>query len=121
VQVPPETPAGDYQGILVIRSHDREAARLALSLRVSSNHFEDAGDSELWRHSRLRWLDSTVGIDDEVTVPYTPMTTNGQTVSCLGKAVRLAATGFPDSITSNGREILCSPISFIVETADGET
>ena len=121
VQVPPETPAGDYQGILVMRSHDREAARLALSLRVSSNHFEDAGDSEPWRHSRLRWLDSTVGIDDEVTVPYTPMTTDGQTVSCLGRAVRLVATGFPDSITSNGREILSRPISFIVETADGET
>ena len=91
-----------------------------MSLRVSSNHFEDAGDSEPWRHSRLRWLDSTVGIDDEVTAPYTPMTVNGQTVSCLGREVRVAATGFPASIQSNGSEILSSPMSFIVQTADEE-
>lgn len=120
VQVPPETAAGDYQGTLAFRIQDREAADLALSLRVSSNHFEDAGDSEPWRHSRLRWLDSTVGIDDEVTAPYTSMTVNGQTVSCLGREVRVAATGFPASIQSNGSEILSSPMSFIVQTADEE-
>ena len=46
---------------------------------------EDAGDSELWRHSRLRWLNSTIAIDDEVFGPYTPVGIDGQTVKVLGR------------------------------------
>ncbi|MBZ5562567.1 MAG: DUF6067 family protein, partial [Acidobacteriia bacterium] len=98
VQIPKETAPGDYRGTLVMRMQTHEATRLELSLRVSSKHFEDAGDSELWRHSRLRWLDSTVGIDDEVTAPYTAMSINGPTVGCRGRQVRFAASGLPDSI-----------------------
>jgi hypothetical protein len=48
------------------------------------------------------------------------MTTHGQTVSCLGRKVRFAATGLPDSIRSGSREILSSPIRFVVETDGGE-
>jgi hypothetical protein len=35
--------------------------------------------------------------------------------------VRFAATGFPDSIRSNSREILARPINLVMETAGGET
>ena len=121
VQIPKEAAPGNYRGTMVIRSQGRGETRLALSLRVSSQRWEDAGDSELWRHSRLRWLDSTVGIDDQVTAPYTPLATNGRTVSCLGREVRFAATGLPESMRSHGREILASPINLVVETAGGET
>ena len=120
VQIPKEAAAGDYRGTMVVRSQSREDARLELSLRVSSQRLEDAGDSELWRHSRLRWLDSTIGVDDEVTAPYTPMVVSESTIGCLGREVRFAGTGFPESIRSNGREILARPINLVVETTDGE-
>jgi hypothetical protein len=120
VQIPKEAPAGEYRGSLVFRSQGHDQARLALSLRVSPQQWEDAGDSELWRQSRLRWLDSTVGFDDELTAPYTPMTANGRTIGCLGREVRLAATGFPESIRSHGREILAGPVNLVVETSAGE-
>ena len=77
--------------------------------------------SELWRQSRLRWLDSTVGIDDQVTAPYTPLSVSGRTVSCLGREVRVAPTGFPASIRSGNNEVLESPINLVVETAEGKT
>lgn len=70
VQIPKDA-AVIYRGTLLIRSQGGEA-QLALSLRVSPQLLEDAGDSQLWRHSRLPWLDSTVAIDDVVTAPYTP-------------------------------------------------
>ena len=41
---------------------------------------KDRGDGELWRHSRLRWLNSTIGIDDEPTAGYPPLEVQGQTV-----------------------------------------
>jgi hypothetical protein len=80
-QFPREAAIGIYRGTLIIRTQAGDA-ELALTLEVSSQlPLEDAGDSELWRQSRLRWLDSTLGIDDEVTAPYTPMTVNGRSVA----------------------------------------
>ncbi len=121
VQIPKEAATGNYRGTLFLRNQGRDSTPLDLSLRVTAQHLEDAGDSELWRHSRLRWLDSTVGIDDEVTAPYTALHINGRTVGCLGRQVQFAATGLPDSIQSNGREILARPINLVVETTGGET
>jgi hypothetical protein len=120
VQVPKEAPTGDYRGVLVMRVQGREATRLELSLTVTSKLLEDAGDRELWRHSRLRWLNSTVGIDDEVTAPYTPIRVEGRTVSCLGRKVRLASSGLPESIECGGREVLAGHIDFVVEPPEGK-
>ena len=118
-QIPREAVAGTYQGTLVIRTQSGEV-RMALTLAVDSQLLEDAGDSELWRQSRLRWLNSTLGIDDEVTSPYTPLTVSGRTIRCLGREVRFDATGLPASIRSNGREILNGAIKLSVETASGQ-
>ena len=100
------------------RSRAREK-RLEVSLTVSAKILEDGGDSELWRHSRLRWLDSTVGIDDEVTAPYTSLRVEGPHLSCLGRKVRLGDGGLPESIRCGEREILAGPITFVVETEQG--
>jgi hypothetical protein len=117
-QIPKELVGGTYQGTLVIRTHSGET-RLALTLVVEPQLLEDAGDSELWRQSRLRWLDSTLGIDDELTAPYTPLTVNERTVGCLGREVRFDGTGLPASIRSNGREVLNGEIKLLVETTSG--
>ena len=58
------------------------------------------GDDEPWRLSRLRWLDSTLAVDDELVPPYTPVTVTGQTVGVLGRSVTLNALGFPEQIES---------------------
>ena len=100
------------------RSGQREKG-LEVSLTVSAKILEDGGDSELWRHSRLRWLDSTVGIDDEVTAPYTSLRVVGPHLSCLGRKVRLGDGGLPESIRCGEREILAGPITFVVETEQG--
>ena len=120
VQVPKDAPAGTYRGSLVLRSREGEA-RVAVTLRVAGQLLEDGGESNLWRQARLRWLDSTVGIDDQVTAPYTPMTASDRTVTCLGREVRLAPSGFPASILSGNNEVLESPINLVVETAEGKT
>ena len=57
--------------------------RSTLSLTVRDKLLADAGDSDLWRQSRLRWLDSTIGLDDEVFPPYTPVTVEGHALPSL--------------------------------------
>ena len=130
VQIPPDAAAGEYESRIAIAPTGAPASEVVLCLRVTEEVLEDAGDSELWRHARLRWLDSTRGLDDEVVAPYAPLKVDGRTVVCLGRSVCLGYTGLPQSIQSRfapeithlidkGRELLAQPMSFTVQTDEG--
>jgi hypothetical protein len=75
----------------------------------------------------LRWLDSTIGLDDEVFAPYTPVQVEDKTVAVLGRGVHFNNTGLLDSIRGTfsrnvddvaapARELLAAPMRFVVET-----
>lgn len=119
LQIPKQTPPGVYRETLALKVAGAQQSIVKLSLRVTDQTLDDAGDSELWRMSRLRWLNSTTGIDDTVTAPYTPLQSSANGVKCLGREIRFAATGLPSSIKSGQREILARPIEFVAETANG--
>ena len=130
VQIPKDA-QGRYEGTLTIEPRGCKPTKLKLALTISGPVLEDAGDSELWRHSRLRWLDSTIAIDDEVTAPYLPLEVCGNAVQCLGRKVILNDTGLPENIISffspaavgrierRGRELFAAPINFVIETSSG--
>ena len=130
VQIPAEAQAGDYQGTVILRDKGSPEKQINVKLAVSGEVLRDAGDSDLWRHSRLRWLDSTIGLDDEVFAPYTPVIVAGNTVKILGRSIRIGATGLPASICSRfsdtvdaidapEQKLLAEPIRFTVQSSDG--
>jgi len=130
LQIPADATAGEYESSIVISPKGMPSSEVVLCLQVTEEVLEDAGDSELWRHSRLRWLDSTLGLDDEVVAPYTPLKVDGQTIECLGRSVKLEDTGLPQSIqsrfaqemtrlTEESRELLAQPMRFTVRTERG--
>jgi hypothetical protein len=130
LQVPEQAPPGRYTGRLVFQAHGLPERTLGLTLTVAGQPLPDAGDSELWRQSRLRWLDSTLGLDDDVVPSYPPVAVEDNTVAVLGRTMKLADTGLPAGMTStfsdaldqaglSAREILARPIGLVVETADG--
>jgi Family of unknown function (DUF6067) len=118
IPIPKDAEHGMYRGRLLLHPEGAEPASIRLNLHVSQQDVEDSGDNDLWRQSRLRWLNSTIAVDDEVTRPFTPLKVQGRTVGCVGREVRFAPNGFPASIQSNGHEILAAPVSLIVETSD---
>ncbi|HOD81819.1 MAG TPA: DUF6067 family protein [Phycisphaerae bacterium] len=131
VQVPPGAAAGVYRGTVTVGVADAPPAKVALELDVQPRTIDDAGDGELWRQARLRWLDSTIGLDDEVFRPFTPVQVDGPAASVLGRRVRLADGGLPAAIQScfstnvdrcdaDGRDILAAPMRFVVQTEAGE-
>lgn len=119
VQLPEGTQPGELRGALNVRPLNLPETRVDLSITVGADAIADHGDNDLWRQARLRWLDSTIGLDDEVVAPYTALHVAGRTVSCLGREVRFADTGLPESITSSGREILAKPIAMVAEVGEG--
>ncbi|MDH5714485.1 MAG: DUF6067 family protein [Candidatus Aminicenantes bacterium] len=131
VQIPQDIPLGEYTGEVIVAPKGMEANVVKIVLNIKNEALEDAGDSEPWRHSRLRWIDSTIALDDKIVDPFTPMKVNGNIVSCLGRSVAIDNTGFPQSIQSlfaaemthlvgKGREILTAPINLMVKSTEDE-
>jgi hypothetical protein len=121
IQIPQDAEEGEYSSILAIKSENADPGYVSISLKVLPEILEDCGDSQLWRMSRLRWLNSTIGIDDGVVPPYIPLKVSEKSITCLNRTVEIDAKGMLASIISNGREILASPISFnISQNVDTE-
>lgn len=118
VDVPRTAKPGEYIGSVSVSADGLVVGTVKLTLSIGSEVLEDRGDGELWRHSRLRWLDSSSGIDDEVVAPYTPLKVSGNTVRCLGRSLRFGADGLPVSIKAGAVETLAAPIRMVVR-ADG--
>jgi len=115
----PRDATGRYTGTVRVCPRSFQASMIRIELRVSGPVLADAGDSDTWRLSRLRWLDSKLGLDDGVVAPYTPLEADGQTVRCLGRQVEFGSCGFPAGIVSNSRPVLADPVRLVVETEAG--
>jgi hypothetical protein len=131
VQVPESLAPGTYEGEVAVLPKGVEPQKVKLVLDVKNEVLKDAGASELWRMSRLRWLNSRIAFDDDTLVPpFTPISVKGNTISCLGRSLALDAAGFPARITSYfnpevtgieaaGRDVLVSPVSLFAAGKDG--
>ena len=128
IEIPLDASPGKYEGTVTVKPRDMKEASIQLIINVTQETLVDAGDSELWRHSRLRWLDSKIAFDDHNVPPFTPIMVQGKILSFLGRKVRIGKTGLPEQIQSlfapevthiidKGRDILSSPINLIVEDA----
>lgn len=83
-----------------------------------------SNSSDVWRLSRLAWLNSKIGLDEgTITRPYSPIRfySNEEeaqwVLTCRGRVITICSkTGLPVSITSNDRAILSSPVAFQLES-----
>lgn len=134
IALPRDVEPGLYRGKVNITPTTLATQSIGLELEVLPEILPDAGDRQPWRHSRLRWLDSTIELDDGIVPPFTPLKVDkkGSRISCLGRSVTLNKYGFPTSIRSffvpemthllpggQGREMLGSPIKMVVATPAG--
>lgn len=89
-----------YRGRITVTPENAPARQLDLHLEVLPEESPDSGDSEVWKHSRLRWLDSTLALDDEVCPPFVPISLTNQSLEVLGRRLQIAEGGLLDRIES---------------------
>jgi hypothetical protein len=130
VDVPADA-KGTYTGSIVVAPEGDKPTKVRLTLDVEGEPVEDHGDGESWRLSRLRWLDSTIGLDDNhVVAPYEPVRRQRRTLSILGRQVELSNDGLPARIRSFfsagntaivdvPTEILARPMELVIQTDAG--
>jgi hypothetical protein len=119
LDLPRSIPAGHYRGKFTVRTANAGASEVSVDLTVTNDYLADRGDGEPWRHSRLRWLNSALGIDENPIAPYVPIKVSGNELDLSEKKVVLAESGLPKSINVFGEEVLSAPVQFDVETATG--
>lgn len=74
--------------------------QINVTLKRTSEMLERNGDDDLWRMSRLFWLNSDIGIRNEHTLPYTPVCFNEEdnTIDILGRKMKFGKFGLPEKI-----------------------
>ena len=111
-----EVKAGTYTGNITINVNGELDQEIKIILHVSDEVIVNRGDDELWRHSRLRWLNSTIGLDNEPTKPYTPISLKDEnTLGLYGKEISLNNNGMPNAIKVWNTQVLSSPIRYVLE------
>lgn len=120
VDIPADVPAGVYKGSITVTCDGEESKRVPVELTVRGDVLADRGDSEPWRHSRLRWLNSRLGEEDTPVQPYTDIRVQDGRLACLGREVTVDMhSGLPAQVNSWGNDILAAPMAFVVETETG--
>ena len=66
------------------------------------------------------WMNNTLGMDDIVPAPFTPVEVEGDAIRCWGREYRFASgSGFPTQIVTRGKEILGAPPALALSTTNG--
>jgi len=124
VQIPEEA-KGVYKGTITITPEGLPATTIAVNLNVSGNLVENRGFDNQNSLSRLAWLNSKIGLDDDITTGYQQVVRNQKSISILGRTITLAKTGLPASIETffdlnnekilpQGQPIIAKQLDFLV-------
>ena len=120
VDVAQNQPEGVYTGSVVIADKEGNERAVPLEISVRGKALADRGDSEIWRHSRLRWLNSTMGLEDTPIAPYTALRRVDNRICGYGREVDVdVKSGLPSQISAWNTDMLAAPIRFVVETEAG--
>jgi len=114
VDLPKKLSPGCYKGEITISADNAKSRQVFVELTVIDRVLDDRGDSDLWRLSRLRWLNSTAGLDEnEMITPFKAIeykkSSSSIEVSILKRDIVISKNGLPSSIKVDGKERLTSP------------
>jgi len=121
----PET-AGKFSGSITVNANDVAPVTIPCALTVAGEKLASGGEAEDFRMSRLRWLDSEIGISHEVPVPFTALRREERKIFLLGRTLTLSAVGLPaeaESFFTGSNERLCDkpmqllnkPMRFVID------
>ena len=121
VDVPRDAKPGEHQAAVTIRPGNAPPINIQITLNVLSAELADRGDSEPSRLSRLRWLNSRLGIDSNPARPYSSLTANDHSASGSGFRATFADSQvckMPSELSGSGGELLSSPVGLYIEGDD---
>ena len=121
VDIPEDISPGTYRGKILIGPDMGKKQEVTIKIRILNTVLADRGDAEPWRHSRLRWLNSTAGMDDRPVAPYKALdrSENGALLAS-GKKITAGGSVLPESIRIGKTELLSRSMAFTIQGEKGK-
>ena len=127
----PENAEGKIEGKIILQPENVEKVSVDVILNVLGEVVKNKGYDDGKRLSRMNWLNSVIGHNDEVTKGYIPIVRKDRTFELLGRKITLNQSGFPHEIntlfdnnnqhlTDKSSPVLSDDIHFIIETSSGK-
>ncbi len=112
IDLPEDVSPGIYHGTVSVKSDTFEPTIVTVTVKISNTVVKRRGDHDPHRLSRLRWLESDIGIHDSVFQPFTPLKVSkkSNSVSTWGHTLILNEYGMPECLRYKGTDILAAPI-----------
>ena len=125
IQMPEHAGRGIYRGTVTVSDLSGASQEVNIAINLSDNVLVDKGDGDLWRLSRLRWLNSQYAVNNRPVKPFIPIKVADRTISVLGRSVTAGELGLPASIRSyfteemtsigkDPKDILSQPMEFVI-------
>ena len=109
----PRDAKGVYEGTFEIGAENTPMETFAVKINVDGNVLEDRGDSEIFKLSRIRWLNDTSYLfDDTVPAPYIPLEYRKSGFSVLDRSVEFNSNALMKKYTSRGNQIFAGDMEF---------
>ena len=111
IDLPTDVAAGKYSGFITIKPKNQPATKVPVSLIISNDIVEQRGDLDSWRLSRLRWVESNIGLENEIFPPFKPLefSEDQQSISTWGHTLILNKFGMPAKIRFGDEDIIAYP------------
>lgn len=130
IAIPEALKQDNYRGQFQVQINNEILEIIKMELEIKGKALTDTGVNEGWRMSRLQWLNSDIGLGEEVTKGYKPVEEQDSIINILGRSVTVGKRNFIDQITSyysedlseikrRGRNLLRQPIELGI--ISGET
>lgn len=131
IDVPADTKPGIYNGTVTVQPKNAAPSTINIQLTVKDQLLTDAGISEPWKQTRLKWLNSTLAQENSVIKPYTALEVKDTVIGLLGRKLMLNKEGFPAQIQTyfteemtgyavQPNDLLAEPLHFHFTGMDGK-
>ena len=101
LEIPLETKLGTYNSLVIIKPKGMMEDTIHLKMNVLNSNSNDFGDDRPERMSRLRWLNSDIGSDDNLIIkPFKEIKIDQNNLEFLGRKIELNKMGLPEGILS---------------------
>ena len=101
LQIPKNIGKGKYKSYIIIKPKGIKPDTIHLKLNVQNKLLKDFGDSNPKMMSRLRWLNSKIGLENDLIIkPFEKVEIKDKSIKILGREVILNSSGLPKNILS---------------------
>ncbi len=128
--IPEDAKAGKISGKLVISPDGHRPETLNISVDIADEIIINHGDDDPGLMTRMRWLNSRLASDEEITKPYLPIEKTGKSLNILGREIEIGSSGLPSryltcfnqsntGLTDISENVLAAPMSLDIYRANG--